>query len=68
MTPQFTTNLIAALLLLILTKSCYLINERAMGLDGTLASVFIPPQISPDANLMEKHRTAEIRASGGGRD
>lgn len=63
-----STQLISFLLwlLLILKKSCYLINEGAMGLDGVLASVFIPPQISPDANLMEKHRSAEIRLQGGG--
>lgn len=36
-----------------------------MGLGGILASVFIPPQISPDANLMEKHRSVEIRLQGG---
>lgn len=36
-----------------------------MGLAGILASVFIPPQISPDANLMEKHRSVEIRLQGG---
>lgn len=32
-----------------------------MGFDGILTSVFIPLEISPDANLMKKHRTAEIR-------
>lgn len=56
------TNLIFALSAAnSLTKSCYLIKERAMGFDGILTSVFIPLEISPDANLMKKHRTAEIR-------